>query len=214
MKILFLIIIFVVVIFKIIQLIKLKTNDSETTQITTTQVNPPINKRIDDKPNNPIVFLEITVNDRKIGKLIIELFEDVVPKTAENFKQLCLNKKLTYKNNIFHRIIPKFMAQGGDITNNDGTGGMSIYGSKFKDENFKLKHSVYGLLSMANSGPNTNSSQFFITFDACSWLDDKHVVFGRVIRNFDLLFYIEKLGTRDGVPLKKVVISDCGIVKK
>ncbi len=169
--------------------------------------------KIPEKPKNPIVFLEISVNNKKIGELIIELFEDVVPKTTKNFLELCTNNKLTYKNNLFHRIIPEFMCQGGDITNGDGSGGLSIYGKKFKDENFKLKHSVVGLLSMANAGPNTNSSQFFITFRPTPWLDDKHVVFGRVIRGFPILSLIEDQGTEDGTPRNKVTISNCGIVK-
>jgi peptidylprolyl isomerase len=138
---------------------------------------------------NPKVFFDIVTATKPIGKIKFELFADKVPKTAENFRALCtgekgtgaMGKPLHFKNSILHRIIPGFMAQGGDITHGNGFGGESIYGSKFKDEGFFYKHTTPGLLSMANAGKDTNGSQFFITFVPCAWLDGKHVVFGKVI---------------------------------
>ena len=127
------------------------------------------------------VFMDITIGGQAAGRLTFNLFDKVVPKTAENFRQLCSHKKgFGYKGCCFHRIIPEFMLQGGDFTNHNGTGGKSIYGTKFKDENFKIKHDNVGLLSMANSGPNTNGSQFFVTTVKCPWLNGKHCVFGQV----------------------------------
>ncbi len=161
---------------------------------------------------NSQVFFDISINGAPSGRITFELFNNVVPKTAENFRCLCTGEKenLTYKGSSFHRIIPDFMLQGGDFTRGDGTGGKSIYGNKFADENFNIKHTVPGLLSMANAGKNTNGSQFFITTVACSWLDGKHVVFGKVIDGMDLVSKIEKQGSQSGNPKAPVKITDCG----
>jgi peptidylprolyl isomerase len=155
----------------------------------------------------------MAIDGKDVGKITFELYDDVVPITAENFKTICSNTtQLTYKGSPFHRIIPDFMLQGGDITAGNGTGGKSIYGNKFKDENFKIKHTKPGQLSMANAGPNTNGSQFFITTVPCPWLDGKHVVFGEVTDGLDLVTKIEALGSESGKPKKKVTVADCGLL--
>ena len=172
-------------------------------------------KEIDITKGNP--FFIISIDGQEVGKLKFELFDDDVPKTCSNFRYLCAKglgdkNEPCYKNSIFHRIIKDFMIQGGDFTNFDGTGGMSMYGNKFNDENFNLKHNQPGLLSMANSGPNTNGSQFFITLKETPHLDDKHVVFGILLEGFDILKKIENLQTNEeDKPNQEVKIINCGV---
>jgi peptidylprolyl isomerase len=175
-------------------------------------------------PQNQKVFLSIAIDDHLLGDIEFELFSTICPKTVENFRCLCTGEKgipssisvpLHYKGSNFHRIIPNFMCQGGDITHHNGTGGESIYGSSFDDEfdNGYIPHSVPYLLSMANAGPNTNSSQFFITLAKTAWLDENHVVFGRATKGIEIIQQMAATGTTSGKPRVKVAIVNCGEIE-
>ncbi|XP_048609782.1 peptidyl-prolyl cis-trans isomerase CYP63 isoform X4 [Brassica napus] len=175
------------------------------------------------KKKNPTVFLDVSIGGDPLERIVIELFAHVVPKTAENFRALCTGeaglgkttgKPLHFKGSSFHRVIKGFMAQGGDFSNGNGTGGESIYGGKFPDENFELDHEEGGVLSMANCGPNTNGSQFFILFKRQPHLDGKHVVFGKVVKGMEVVKKMELVGTSDGKPTSNVKIIDCGQVSQ
>merc|ERR1711877_89810 len=167
---------------------------------------------------NPKVFFDMTIGGAPSGRIVMELRADVTPKTAENFRCLCTGEKgtgksgkpLHFKGSAFHRVITDFMCQGGDFTAGNGTGGESIYGAKFADENFQLKHTGPGILSMANAGPNTNGSQFFLCTVKTDWLDGKHVVFGSVVEGMDVVKKVEAVGSQSGKTSKPVVIADCG----
>jgi peptidylprolyl isomerase len=166
------------------------------------------------------VFFDLAADNERLGRVTMELYNDVVPRTAENFRALCTGEKgvgksgkpLSYKGSTFHRVIQNFMCQGGDFTRGNGTGGESIYGEKFEDESFKGeagKHFV-GCLSMANAGPNTNGSQFFLTVAPTPWLDGKHVVFGKVVEGMDIVKKVETYGSQSGKTSRTITIADCG----
>ena len=174
---------------------------------------------------NKKVYLGISINNKDAGRIVIELFFKDCPKTCQNFLELCTGERgstftdgmpakfpLKLSGSIFHRVIPGFMIQGGDFTHQNGKGGLSIYGEKFQDENFIHKHKEPYMLSMANAGPHTNGSQFFITLAPCKWLDGKHVVFGRVLEGVETVKAMEKFGTKEGKPTASIKIYGCGVI--
>ncbi|KAJ8297819.1 hypothetical protein KUTeg_024350 [Tegillarca granosa] len=172
-----------------------------------------------ENEENPRAFFDVEIGGEEIGRIVFELFKHKVPKTAENFRALCTGEKgigkttnlpLHYKGCPFHRIIKDFMIQGGDFSNKDGTGGESIYGEKFEDEGFHFEHDKPGYLSMANAGPNTNGSQFFITTKDCNHLNGKHVIFGKVLKGMGVVRELEDVEKEGEKPVKLCVISDCG----
>ena len=168
-------------------------------------------------PTTNRVFFDITTDGDVVGRMEFMLYEKECPKTCENFRALCTGDNqagYSYKGSIFHRIINGFMAQGGDFTNHNGTGGVSIYGKKFPDENLTLLHNKRGILSMANAGPNTNGSQFFILLAPAPWLDGKHVVFGEMTEGEETLQVLERAGSQSGSPMYTFKIANCGELKK
>ncbi|CAH0561257.1 unnamed protein product [Brassicogethes aeneus] len=167
---------------------------------------------------NPYVFLDVSFGAAKAGRIVIELYENVVPKTVRNFRSLCTGmqiskctgKPMHYKGTKFHRVVPQFLAQAGDVTEISGQGGESIYGQTFDDENFKISHNTEGMVGMANNGPNTNSSQFYITTVPCSHLDGRNVAFGRVVKGLNIVIEMGDIARNNETPTEDITITDCG----